>query len=118
MRVTHAPGQACGLAIRVPSWCQAPRLRINGEQATDARADRGYLVVDRVWRPGDVLAWAFDIAPRWVLPHPRIDAVRGCAAIERGPLVYCLEQADQQAGPELDDPALASGDGGALLPVG
>lgn len=65
MRVTHAPGQACGLAIRVPSWCQAPRLRINGEQATDARADRGYLVVDRVWRPGDVLAWAFDIAPRW-----------------------------------------------------
>jgi uncharacterized protein len=31
---------------------------------------------------------------RVVVPHPRIDAVRGCVALARGPLVYCIEQAD------------------------
>ncbi|WP_345147457.1 hypothetical protein [Nonomuraea rubra] len=42
-----------------------------------------------------------------VRPHRRIDALRGCAAIERGPLVYCFEQIDQDT--ELDDLALAPG---------
>ena len=37
------------------------------------------------------------MAPRLTRPNDRTDAVRGCAAIERGPLVYCIEQADQSA---------------------
>ena len=36
--------------------------------------------------------------PRLTVPDPRIDAVRGCVAIERGPLVYCIETADLPAG--------------------
>jgi DUF1680 family protein len=41
--------------------------------------------------------------PRLVTAHPYVDAVRGCAAIARGPLVYCLEQADLPAGALLED---------------
>ena len=41
------------------------------------------------------------------LPDPRVDALRGCVAIERGPLVYCLEQADQPA--RLDELAVVPG---------
>jgi uncharacterized protein len=44
-----------------------------------------------------------DVTPRWTYPDRRVDAVRGCAAIERGPLVYCFEQADQLDGTRLDD---------------
>jgi DUF1680 family protein len=40
------------------------------------------------------------------VPHPRIDAVRGCLALERGPVVYCLESADLPAGVELEDVVL------------
>ncbi|MEU5736548.1 MULTISPECIES: hypothetical protein [Streptomyces] len=47
-----------------------------------------------------------DLTPRLTLPHPRIDAVRGCAAVERGPLVYCFEQTDQQDGVPVDELAL------------
>jgi DUF1680 family protein len=46
--------------------------------------------------------------PRLIEPHPAIEATRGCLAIERGPLVYCIEQADQRDAPvaELEiDPA-------------
>ena len=65
----------------------------------------------RTWQPGDVLAATFDLTPRWVYPHPRIDAVRGCAAVERGPLVYCFEHVDQADGTDLDDLALVAGSG-------
>ena len=37
------------------------------------------------------------MSPRFVQSHPYVDATRGCVAIERGPLVYCIEQADQTA---------------------
>jgi len=109
VRVTAAPEAECGLAVRVPSWSHEPRLRVNGEQAAATRTEDGYLTVTRTWRAGDVLSWTFGITPRWVFPHPRIDAVRGCAAIERGPLVYCLEQIDQQTGTDLAGLALLSG---------
>ena len=42
------------------------------------------------------------MAPRLTEPHPRIESTRGCAAIERGPLVYCLEQADSASASLLD----------------
>ena len=45
-----------------------------------------------------------DVTPRWTRPDPRVDALRGCVAIERGPLVYCLEQTDQPA--RLDELAV------------
>ena len=41
--------------------------------------------------------------PRLTAPHPRVDAVRGCLAIERGPLVYCLESADAPERARVDD---------------
>ena len=40
--------------------------------------------------------------PRWTHPDPHVDAVRGCVAVERGPIVYCLESTDQE-----DDVSLA-----------
>jgi hypothetical protein len=108
VQVTQAPSGPCGLALRVPDWTTAPQLLVNGEPVA-AAPDRGYLTVTRAWQPGDVLAWTFDLTPRWVYPHPRIDAVRGCVAVERGPLVYCFETADQADGTDLDDLALVAG---------
>src|SRR6202012_1948616 len=108
VRVTEAPPDPCGLALRIPSWSEAPALTVNGAPVA-ATAAHGYLTVTRRWQPGDVLAWTFTLTPRWVYPHPRIDAVRGCTAIERGPLVYCFEQVDQADGTDLDDLALVAG---------
>jgi DUF1680 family protein len=50
-----------------------------------------------------------DVTPRWTYPDRRVDAVRGCVAIERGPLVYCFEQVDQLDGARLDDLAIKPG---------
>jgi DUF1680 family protein len=97
------------MAIRIPGWSTGARVRLNGRAVFRDPADHGYLVVRRRWQPGDVLAIDLDIRPRLTYPARRIDAARGTVAIERGPLVYCFEQADQPAGAAVDDLAIIPG---------
>jgi uncharacterized protein len=108
--VSSAPSAECGLAVRVPGWSSDISVRLNGEPLRVDPDSHGYLVVRRRWRPGDVLTCALNAAPRLTFPHRRIDALRGTAAVERGPLVYCFEQADQLAGLSVEDLSLCPGD--------
>jgi hypothetical protein len=101
IRVDEAPARAAGLALRIPSWSTATQVSVNGEPVSAEPGDRGYLVLRRAWQPGDEVRAEFAVTARWVYPNPVIDAVRGCAAVERGPLVYCFEQADQPEGADL-----------------
>jgi DUF1680 family protein len=55
----------------------------------------GYLRLERAWSDGERVELELPMAPRLMEAHPYIESTRGCLAIERGPLVYCLEQADQ-----------------------
>jgi hypothetical protein len=110
IQVTGAPPGPAGLALRVPAWSASPQLLLNGQSVPAGSAGAGYLLVHRQWQPGDVLRYELDLTPRLTRPDRRIDAVRGTTAIERGPLVYCFEQADQPAGTDLEDLALVPGD--------
>jgi DUF1680 family protein len=49
--------------------------------------------------------------PRWTRPDPHVDAVRGCVAVERGPIVYCLESTDQDPGVSLEEVSADASDG-------
>ncbi|WP_425246149.1 glycoside hydrolase family 127 protein [Streptomyces sp. NEAU-NA10] len=91
------------LSLRIPQWCRAYRVRC-GDTAydqSDAPAD-GWLRLERTWAPGDRVVLELGMEPRLTAADPRVDAVRGCVAIERGPLVYCLEGVDHPGG-GLDD---------------
>jgi DUF1680 family protein len=92
------------LSLRIPQWCREFRVRCGEEtyDQTDAPLDEGWLRIDRTWTPGDQVVLELGLEPRLTAADPRVDAVRGCAAIERGPLVYCLEQVDHPGG-GLDD---------------
>ncbi|MGN6176653.1 MAG: glycoside hydrolase family 127 protein [Streptosporangiaceae bacterium] len=109
LRVRRAPEHGCGLAVRVPRWSGGVSAALNGEPLAARADEHGYLLVRRRWRPGDVLAVTFDIRPQLTYPSRRIDALRGTAAVERGPLVYCFEQADQPAGVSVEDLQLRPG---------
>jgi DUF1680 family protein len=103
----HAPGER-GVALRVPAWSASTRISVNDE-AERAGVPASYQVLHRRWEPGDVITLHLDLTPRWTYPDRRVDAVRGCVAIERGPLVYCFEQADQLDGVCVDDLAVRPG---------
>ncbi|WP_414639561.1 glycoside hydrolase family 127 protein [Actinocrinis sp.] len=89
------------LSLRIPFWCNGFRLVIEGEP-TEAVPEDGWLRLRRAWRPGDALELELSLEPRLAVADPRVDSVRGCVAIERGPLVYCVEGVDHPGG-GLDD---------------
>ncbi len=81
------------LALRLPDWCDAPQVSLNGVPVT-SEARKGYLHINRRWVEGDTLTLTFPMPVRRVYGNPLVRHVAGKVAIQRGPLVYCLEQAD------------------------
>jgi DUF1680 family protein len=87
------------LTLRVPSWAAGARLvlrPVDGE-ASSTPAAVGSATVRRTFRDGDVVELHLPIRPRLSAADPRIDAVRGCLVVERGPEVLCLESVDLAA---------------------
>ncbi|NUP48255.1 MAG: glycoside hydrolase family 127 protein [Catenulispora sp.] len=88
------------LSLRIPAWCTDHSTTVNDIPTTATPTD-GWLRLHSDWRPGDVVSLNLTMPIRLTTADPRVDAIRGCAAIERGPLVYCLEEGDQPI-PGLD----------------
>jgi uncharacterized protein len=99
VRVQDGPATPWTLALRVPAWAQGATLTVDGGTR---RVAPGSAQVRRAWAPGDTVHLDLPIAPRWSAPDPRIDAVRGCVACERGPLVYCAESVTGTDSLDLD----------------
>jgi DUF1680 family protein len=91
------------LSLRVPAWAAGATL-----DGLDV-ASGGYVRQTRRWLAGDHMVLGLDVSPRLTVPNPRIDAVRGCLAIERGPLVYCIERVDLPGQLDLADVRLDAG---------
>ncbi len=81
------------LFLPLPSWAGDVAVRIDGD-LVEAETAAGYLVVRRVWRPGDRVRLEFSMPTRLLSAHPRVSSAHGRVALTRGPLVYCVEQAD------------------------
>ncbi len=110
--ITDSPESPWTLSIRRPSWSPASSMTstiaVNGDPVTGVINDRGYVDVARSWSAGDVLSVRLDVAVRLTVSHPSVDAVRGTVAVERGPVVYCLESLDQPADISLDHVDIAA----------
>lgn len=96
------------LALRLPAWCSGATATLNDEPV-DAPAPHAVVRLRRSWQRDDRVVLRLPMPPRLRAAHPFVDAVRGCAAIERGPLVYCFEQEDQADQTSPDDLALLAG---------
>ncbi|TDC50373.1 glycoside hydrolase family 127 protein [Jiangella ureilytica] len=100
VRVADAPAHAVMLRLRVPPWAGGAVLSEGGRTTVVAP---GFAVVDRPLVPGEQIRLVLPVAPRLTWPDRRVDAVRGCVAVERGPLVLCAESVDLPAAVTLDD---------------
>ncbi len=81
------------MRLRIPSWCADWTLAVNGE-SVQAPVEKGYAVLDRKWKDGDRIELNLDMPARLVAADPRTKEDEGCRAVQRGPLVYCLEGVD------------------------
>jgi len=80
------------LRVRIPDWC--PELEVDGPGDDEWTYDRDYAVLKRTWESGDEVKLDLAMPTTLLQAHPAIEADRGRRAVQRGPLVYCLEEVD------------------------
>ncbi len=88
------------VALRLPGWCRAPKLAVNGESVdVDFVNRKGYATITRTWRSGDTIRLDLPMPVERV--HARLEVREdvGTVALQRGPMIYCLEEVDN--GPNL-----------------
>jgi DUF1680 family protein len=91
--------------LRVPGWSRGTQVSVNGKAISGATPGQ-YLALRRRWTPGDHINVKFEMTPQVIEANPRVVDDYGRVAVQRGPLVYCLEQLDQPKGVELFDVSL------------
>lgn len=83
------------LALRIPAWCRKAKLKVNGEKIdVTAVNDNGYVFLERKWTDGEVVELFLNMPVEKVYANPEVREDIGKAAIQRGPVVYCLEEVD------------------------
>ncbi|MEZ4663569.1 MAG: glycoside hydrolase family 127 protein [Caldilineaceae bacterium] len=115
IKLTVNPAHATDFAlhVRIPGWVQGQpvpsdlyayvqndagdaqpfTLAVNGAPI-GLDLEQGYAVIQRTWQPGDVVELTLSMPVRRVVSHPAVAENAGKVALERGPLVYCLEGID------------------------
>ncbi|MZQ84578.1 glycoside hydrolase family 127 protein [Paenibacillus sp. 5J-6] len=95
LELSLAQPRSFTLALRVPYWCDGqPQLLINGEKEDAYTIENGYAIIERIWTDGDTVTWLLPMEAHLIQASPLIRSNAGKAAIQRGPLVYCVEQVD------------------------
>ena len=84
------------LMLRIPGWCRRHSLKVNGRPA-GAKAVKGYARIARRWNDGDQVELSLAMPIERVEANPKVPQDVGRVAIQRGPVVYCLEQVDHAA---------------------
>ncbi|QBI55643.1 glycoside hydrolase family 127 protein [Streptomonospora litoralis] len=115
VEVVAAPDREVELRLRIPDWAHGATL---ADHAGERGVAPGWAHVRGVLVPGAIVDLHLPMEPRLTWPDVRIDAVRGCVAVERGPLVLCAESLDLPVSWSLDTvridaahPPRAEGDG-------
>lgn len=119
LTVESSPDLPLTIAVRIPGWAtnqpvpsdlyhfadtsrEIPALSINGQNVSldpdarspDLRISNGYVHLQRSWKQDDVIELNLPMPVRRVLANDKVEADRGRVALQRGPLVYCVEAVD------------------------
>lgn len=87
-----------GLMLRIPAWCSSFACGVNGRPVSNDARVKGYLKIRRLWKDGDRVELKLRMEPRVLCADPKIPELAGKLAIQRGPLVYCVESCDNGEG--------------------
>ncbi len=97
MTVNPDAAKAFTMNIRIPGWVDEQEnktvtIKVNG-QAVTAKAEKGYVAINRTWNKNDVIDIDMPMEIRITDADPNIKATKGMVALQRGPIVYCMEKA-------------------------
>jgi Uncharacterized protein conserved in bacteria len=93
LRIEESSTRAWTLTLRVPSWAKQARLVYRSADGAErlVPVNGSTVSVTDAFEAGAEVELMMDMTAEFVRPDPRIDAIRGCVAVQRGPLVFCAE---------------------------
>ncbi|MGB8674056.1 MAG: beta-L-arabinofuranosidase domain-containing protein [Candidatus Acidiferrales bacterium] len=106
--VTPAQPTEFTFYLRIPGWANGAQASVNGKEVAGAKAGE-YLPIRRKWSAGDTVQLKMEMKPKLIEANAHVVEDAGRVAVQRGPLVYCMEQMDQPNGVALADVALDLG---------
>jgi DUF1680 family protein len=106
--VTPAEPAEFTFFVRIPRWTDGAQASVNGRAIVGFMPGQ-FLPIRRRWSAGDVIRLQFNMQPQLLEANAQVIENNGRVAVQRGPLVYCLEQIDQPQGVTLKDVALNLG---------
>ncbi|NLH51424.1 MAG: glycoside hydrolase family 127 protein, partial [Bacteroidales bacterium] len=112
VEVVEARAMPRSLALRIPGWARGEavpsdlyhftdknlsdiRIELNG-LPVEYRMEKGFAIIERDWKAGDKINLKMSMPVHFIKAHPEVKEDSGKIALQRGPLVYCLEWPDQK----------------------
>jgi DUF1680 family protein len=98
------------LKLRIPGWADGASVRLNNqpELADQEIGAPSYFEIRRVWQPGDFVDLDLPMPVRLMEANPLVEEDLNQVAIQRGPVVYCLESPDLPSGVKVSDVVIPS----------
>jgi len=86
--------QHFALNLRIPGWCDEWAVTVNGAAVESTPASNGYVAITRTWQPDDVVDLDLAMPVQAVYANPNVRHMQGRLALQRGPIVFCMEGVD------------------------
>jgi uncharacterized protein len=107
--VKAAPARPLTLRLRIPGWADGASLSVNGTRERTPPEPGRYAALRRIWTAGDVVEVDLPLRVRLLQAHPLVEEARNQVAVQRGPIVYCLESPDLEKGVAVSDVVIPRG---------
>ena len=108
LTLSKAPQTELSLFLRIPGWSRNARITVNGRPLDRAAQSGQYHEIKRIWSQGDQIELSLPMPTRLIEAHPLVEETRNQVAIQRGPLVYCLESVDLPDAVDIQDIAISA----------
>jgi hypothetical protein len=107
--LAECPDQEFALKLRIPGWAESATIRVN-DSPVDVKAVPGTFVeIRRHWKPDDVVELDLPMPAKLIEANPLVEETRNQVAIQRGPIVYCLESPDLPKDIRVQDVVVPAG---------
>jgi len=102
----ECPAEEFALKLRIPDWAESAAIRVNGKPIGAKAAPASYAEIRRRWRKGDQVELELPMPARLIEANPLVEETRNQVAVQRGPIVYCLESSDLPKGVRVQNVAI------------
>ena len=103
INLEKCPTTEFALKLRIPGWAASASVRINDEPPANSPRPGSYFEIRRAWRAGDFVELELPMPTRLMEANPLVEDDLDQIAVQRGPVVYCLESPDLPAGVHISD---------------